>query len=47
MPRIFDSCYRAETCLTRRAKGAGLQLFFTWAVLEGHGGRIRVKPEMR
>jgi signal transduction histidine kinase len=40
LPRVFDRFYRADSDLTRRAKGAGLGLYLAKAVIEAHGGRI-------
>jgi signal transduction histidine kinase len=41
--RIFERFYRAETEATRRAKGSGLGLPIARALVELHGGRIRVE----
>ena len=40
LPRVFDRFYRADSDLTKRAKGAGLGLYLAKAVVEAHGGRI-------
>ncbi len=40
LPRVFDRFYRADSELTRRAKGAGLGLFLAKAIVEAHAGRI-------
>jgi signal transduction histidine kinase len=40
LPRVFDRFYRADSDLTKRAKGAGLGLYLAKAVVEAHGGRL-------
>ena len=40
LPRVFDRFYRADSDLTKRAKGAGLGLFLAKAIVEAHNGRI-------
>ncbi len=40
LPRVFDRFYRADSDLTKRAKGAGLGLYLAKSVIEAHGGRI-------
>ncbi|HEY3380037.1 MAG TPA: sensor histidine kinase [Armatimonadota bacterium] len=38
--RLFERFYQAEPLLTRKAGGAGLGLFVTRAIIEGHGGHV-------
>lgn len=44
IPHIFDRFYRAPE-MARNTKGAGLGLFLTRSIVEGHGGSIWVDPE--
>ena len=43
LPHIFERFYRAEH--GRKAEGIGLGLYITRALVEAHGGRIRVESE--
>ncbi|HWP83920.1 MAG TPA: ATP-binding protein [Terriglobia bacterium] len=45
--RIFDKFEQAEAVLTRQHQGSGLGLAICRGVVEGHGGRIWVKSELR
>jgi len=45
IPHIFDRFYRAPE-MARQTKGAGLGLYLVRAVIEAHGGRIWVNPEV-
>lgn len=44
IPHVFDRFYRAPE-MARNTKGAGLGLFLTRSIIEGHGGSIWVDPE--
>ncbi len=44
IPHIFDRFYRAPD-MAKHTKGAGLGLFLTRSIIEGHGGSIWVDPE--
>jgi PAS domain S-box-containing protein len=46
LPRVFDRFYRADSDLTKRAKGAGLGLFLAKAIVEAHNGRIWVESAL-
>lgn len=41
--RLFERFYQAEPLLTRKTGGAGLGLFVTKAIIEGHGGQVFAK----
>ncbi len=42
--RIFDRFYREDTSVTRKTPGAGLGLYLARAVVDAHGGRLKVTP---
>lgn len=43
--RLFQRFYRVDSTLRRKTEGAGLGLFLTRAIIEGHDGRIWVRSE--
>jgi PAS domain S-box-containing protein len=43
LPHVFERFYRANSDLTKRVKGTGLGLYLAKAVVEAHGGQIRVE----
>lgn len=43
LPHVFERFYRANSDLTKRVKGTGLGLYLAKAVIEAHGGDIRVE----
>lgn len=45
IPRLFDRFYRAPQAIAA-SKGAGLGLYITRRIVEGHGGTIRVASEV-
>ena len=45
IPYVFDRFYRAPDA-ARQTKGAGLGLFLSRAIIEAHGGKMWVDPEM-
>jgi len=45
IPHIFDRFYRGPD-MARQTKGAGLGLYLTRSIVEAHGGRIWVDPEL-
>lgn len=45
--RIFESFYRVDNSLTRKATGAGLGLTIARGFVQAHGGRIWLEPSVR
>ncbi len=43
--RVFDRFYRVEGKLSRRTQGTGLGLFLSKAIIEAHGGSIRLESQ--
>lgn len=43
--RIFDRFFRVDGALSRKTKGTGLGLYLAKAIVEAHGGTIRVKSK--
>jgi signal transduction histidine kinase len=45
LPKIFDRFYRVDSGLRRSTAGAGLGLFLSKAIIEGHSGQIWARSE--
>jgi PAS domain S-box-containing protein len=43
--RVFDRFFRVDGALSRKTKGTGLGLYLAKAIVEAHGGTIRVKSK--
>lgn len=43
--RIFERFYRVDNTLGRQTQGAGLGLYLARAIIEAHGGQIRVESQ--
>ena len=43
--RIFERFYRVDDALSRRTQGTGLGLFLARAIVEAHGGTMRVESQ--
>jgi PAS domain S-box-containing protein len=43
--RIFDRFYRVDNVLSRQTQGAGLGLYLARAIIQAHGGTIRVESQ--
>lgn len=46
LERIFDRFYRIDGAMSRKTNGAGLGLYLVRAIVETHGGSIRVKSKL-
>lgn len=44
--RIFDRFYRVDGTLARKTQGTGLGLYLARAIVEAHGGKIRVDSQV-
>jgi signal transduction histidine kinase len=43
--RLFERFYRVDSTLSRKTQGTGLGLYLARAIVEAHGGTIRVESE--
>ena len=43
--RVFERFYRVDSALSRKTQGTGLGLFLARAIVEAHGGKMRVESE--
>ncbi|MCZ2095559.1 MAG: cell wall metabolism sensor histidine kinase WalK, partial [Anaerolineae bacterium] len=43
--RIFERFYRVDDALSRRTQGTGLGLYLARAIVEAHGGSMRVDSQ--
>jgi len=43
--RLFERFYRVDSTIRRQTQGAGLGLFLSRAIIEGHGGRMWISSE--
>ncbi|MBL8116067.1 MAG: histidine kinase, partial [Anaerolineae bacterium] len=44
--RVFDRFYRVDGPLSKKTKGTGLGLYLARALVEAHGGTIKVKSKL-
>jgi PAS domain S-box-containing protein len=45
IPRLFDQFFQVDASLTRKVGGAGLGLFITKNIVDGHEGRIKINSK--
>ena len=45
LERVFEPFHQLDTGLARRAPGAGLGLYFSRALVQAHGGRLKLESE--